>query len=358
MDKKAVESIENNLSSFENIKICKLSEVYPAGDEVVLIYEATKRIVPPGQLPATVGVIVYNVETMYNTYKALKGEPVTHKYVTIAGAVKSPKTYYAPIGMTLGELIDLSGGETCENPSYVLGGPMMGSLGKRDDVVTKTINAVIVLPSDHYVISRKTAKISIDMKRAMAACCQCRYCTDLCPRFALGHPIEPHEFMRVISNYDSHNVGPYFNAFFCCGCGLCEMYSCFQGLSPRTLLGQFKNGLRAQGIKAPIVEKELKPIKDRELKRVPLSRLRARLDLEKYNKSAPMVDDYIETDKVKILLSQHIGVSAVCVVKKGDLINENDLIAKAQDGKLSVNIHSSIQGRVIDVTDKYVIIKK
>lgn len=356
--KKAVESLENNLGSFNNIKLCKLREVYPAGDEFVLIYEATGRVVQPGKLPISVGVLVYNVETVYNTYRALNGRPVTHKYVTVAGEVKKPQTYYVPIGMSYSELIDMSGGETCENPAYLIGGPMMGSLGRRDDVVTKTTNAIIVLPDDHYVVMRKNAKITIDLKRAMAACCQCRYCTDLCPRFALGHPIEPHELMRVASNHDSHSKEPYLNTFFCCGCGLCEMYSCFQGLSPRTLIQEFKKGLRANGVSAPIVEKEAKPIKDRDLKRVPLSRLRARLDLEKYNKSAPMVLDEIKTDKVKIMLSQHIGVPAIPNVKKGELVKENDIIGKAVEGKLSVNIHSSINGRVIEVNDKYVVIKK
>lgn len=356
--KRAVEAIEANLASFKNIRICKLREVYPAGDEVVLIYEATGRIVQPGALPASVGVIVFNVETMFNTYKALSGEPVTHKYVTVAGDVKNAKTYYAPLGITLGELIDMAGGETVENSSYVLGGPMMGSLCRRDDVVTKTTNAVIVLPSDHYVVMRKKQNPSIDLKRAMAACCQCRYCTDMCPRHLLGHPIEPHELMRVASNHDSHNVSPYLNTFFCSGCGLCEMYSCFQGLSPRTLIGKFKSGLKAAGVAAPKVEKEAVPISNRELRRVPLSRLRARLDLEKYNKSAPITDEEITPKKVKIMLSQHIGVPASAVVKKGDTVAKGQLVAKAADGKLSVNIHSSIDGKVAEVNEKFILVRR
>ena len=356
--KKAIEAIEANIAPFNNIHICKLREVYPAGDEVVLIYEATGRVVQPGCLPASVGVVVFNVETVYNTYKALNGEPVTHKYVTVAGEVKIPRTYYAPIGITLGELIDMAGGETTENAAYILGGPMMGGLCRREDVVTKTTNAVIVLPSDHYVVMRKTAKPSIDLKRAMAACCQCRYCTDMCPRNLLGHPIEPHELMRVASNHDSHNTKPYLNTFFCSGCGLCEMYSCFQGLSPRTLIGQFKSGLRASGVKAPVIEKEAVPQKNREMRRVPLSRLRARLDLEKYNKSAPITDEEITPKEVKIMLSQHIGTPASAIVKKGDVVKEGDIIAKATEGMLSVNIHSSIYGKVSAVTEKFIIIKR
>ncbi|MBR6051241.1 MAG: 4Fe-4S dicluster domain-containing protein, partial [Clostridia bacterium] len=255
-------------------------------------------------------------------------------------------------------LIDMAGGETVDNASYVLGGPMMGGLCRRDDVVTKTTNAVIVLPSDHYVIMRKKQNPSIDLKRAMAACCQCRYCTDMCPRHLLGHPIEPHELMRVASNHDSRNTAPYLNTFFCSGCGLCEMYSCFQGLSPRTLIGKFKSGLKAAGVSAPKIEGEPKPTLNRELRRVPLSRLRARLDLEKYNKSAPITDDIIEPKEVKIMLSQHIGIPASPVVKKGDTVTKGQVIATAADGKLSVNIHSSINGKVTAVTEKFITVRR
>ena len=321
---KAIAAINANLPLFENIRICPLREVYPAGDEVVLIYEATGRIVKPGALPASVGVVVYNVETMYNLYRATQGDAVTHKYVTVAGEVKRP---------------------------------MMGSLGSRDDVVTKTTNAVIILPDDHYVVMRKNTKITIDLKRAMAACCQCRYCTDMCPRNLLGHPIEPHMLMRVASNRDSHNTEPYLNTFFCSGCGLCEMYSCFQGLSPRTLIGAVKSGLKAAGIKPPAA-KDPVPVHNRELRRVPLSRLRARLDLEKYNKSAPISDEVISPSEVKIKLSQHIGAPCIPCAKKGDKVKVGDVIAAPDGDKLGVFIHSSIDGTVSAVTDKFIIVRR
>ena len=213
-------------------------------------------------------------------------------------------------------------------------------------------------PNPHYVVMRKRQNPSIDLKRAMAACCQCRYCTDMCPRHLLGHPIEPHELMRVASNHDSRNTAPYLNTFFCSGCGLCEMYSCFQGLSPRTLIGKFKSGLKAAGVAAPKIEGEPKPVENRELRRVPLARLRARLDLEKYNKSAPITDEEITPNEVKIMLSQHIGVPASPAVKKGDKVTVGQVVATAADGKLSVNIHSSIDGKVAEVNEKFILVRR
>ncbi len=355
--KNAIAAVEAELASFENISICTLDEVYPAGDEVVLIYETTGRVVAPGAIPSSVGVTVFNVETMYNTYYAVNNNsPVIMKYVTITGEVKEPQTFLVPVGTKISDVIELAGGETVKDPAYILGGPMMGRLGSATEPVTKTTNAVIVLPQDHYVVMRKKVKPAIDLKRTMASCCQCRFCTDLCPRFLLGHPIQPHEFMRVISNNDVSSVQPYFDAMFCSSCGLCEMYSCQQGLSPRALIAEFKNGMRMKGI-GP--QKGVKPKdvpKTREFRKVPLNRLRARLGLDKYNMSAPISDVEIKPEIVKILLSQHIGMPATATVKVGDSVKKGSVIATVPDDKLGVAIHSSIDGVVKDINNKYIII--
>ena len=70
------------------MRIHLLPGAYPMGDEVVLIYEATGRVIRPGGLPIEEGVAVFNVETIYNVYCALeKQEPVTDKLVTVVGEV-------------------------------------------------------------------------------------------------------------------------------------------------------------------------------------------------------------------------------------------------------------------------------
>ncbi len=58
------------------------------------------------------------------------------------------------------------------------------------------------------------------------------------------------------------------------------------------------------------------------------------------------------------MLSQHIGAPATPSVKKGDVVNVGTVIGTAQEGKLSVNIHSSIDGKVTNVTDKFIKIKR
>lgn len=355
--KTTLQAVRNTLPAYKNIRLSLLPEVYPAGDEVMIVYETTKRIVPPGKIPIAVGAIVFNVETVFNIYKAIeKKEPVTYKYITLAGEIEKPVTVKAPIGITFDEVLKKAEGLTVEDYALICGGPMTGTLATTSDVVTKTTNAILVLPEDHYIINKKNSNNKHNMKRAMSACCQCRMCTDLCSRHLLGHPIKPHEFMRAATSGDTRKLEPFLDTMYCSGCGLCEMYACQQGLSPRTLIAEYKAGLKANGIKPPenVKSEGVNPL--RALRQVPKARVKNRLGLSKYNRAAPIDEEIIKTDKVKIKLSQHIGAPAKAVVKKGDKVEAGQLIAKAAENALSVNIHASISGIVTKADENFIII--
>ena len=355
----AVAAVSAAASDFDNTEIKFLPEEYPSGDEIVTIYDVTGRVVPPGSLPISVGVTVFNVETVYNIYKALNDNtPVTHKYVTVAGEVKEPKTVYAPIGMSIKDLIKKVGGATVSDFALINGGPMMGKECGIYDTVTKTTNAILDLPKDHYIIQKKRAKISIDIKRAMSSCCQCRMCTDLCPRYLLGHPIDSAAFMHAASSGTIRSIDPMINTMYCSGCGLCEMYSCMQGLSPRSMIVAYKTELLKNGVKPPKKPK-LSPVKpSRKYRGVSKERLTARIGLSKYEREAPIESEKLKADELKIMLSQHIGAPAEAIVKKGDKVEIGQLIAKAKEDALSVNIHSSSDGEVVAVSDKNIIIRR
>ena len=356
--KKTIEALNECMGDYEGVRLGLLDEVYPAGDEVVLIYEVTGKVVRPGGLPIESGVAVFNVETVYNVYRAMKhNTPVVDKLVSVVAEVNNPITVRVPIGCTIEEVVAMAGGVTTPNAVYFIGGPMMGNIGTGAQAVTKTTNAVLVLPENHLIIQKKKSKASIDLKRAAASCCQCTMCTDLCPRHLLGHPIEPHKFMQAATCKDMQKTEIFINTMFCCSCGLCELYSCMQGLSPRSLMAEYKVGLRANGIKPPqgVEAKAVGP--EREYRKVPMERLMARLDLTKYDREAPLDDDVVDMKRVKIMLSQHIGAPASAVVKSGDKVEMGQVIAEPGKG-LSVAIHASISGTVTEVNDKYVIIEK
>ena len=353
---RTIEALNAVIGVYPEVRLGLLDEVYPAGDEVVLIYEVTGKVVRPGGLPIECGVAVFNVETVYNVYRAMNQQtPVMDKLVSVVAEVEHPMTVRVPIGTSIEETVRLVGGVTTPNPVYFIGGPMMGFIGSGSQPVTKTTNAVLVLPESHYIIQRKRQKVSIDLKRAAACCCQCSMCTDLCPRNRLGHPIEPHLFMRAATCKDVQKPDIFVNTFFCSSCGLCEMYSCFQGLSPRTLMAEYKAGLRSHGLKPPAVVP--KPVgEEREYRKVPMERLMARLDLTKYNREAPLDESAVPVRRVKIMLSQHIGAPASPIVKQGDTVAAGQMIAEPAKG-LSVGIHASIDGVVKEVSEKYVIIE-
>lgn len=350
-----INALNQHIEEFPGMRIHLLDEVYPMGDEVVLIYEATGRVVRPGGLPIEQGVAVFNVETVYNVYRAMEQKPVTDKYVSVVAEVSKPVTVRVPLGCTLEEVVAQAGEVTVKDPVYFVGGPMMGRIGNPSEPVTKTTNAILVLPKDHLIVAKKQRTSSIDLKRAASICCQCNTCTDLCPRNNLGHPIDPARFMRAASNQDFRDLNPYLDASFCSSCGVCEMYACPQSLAPRSLLADMKGGLRKAGIKPPQGVQPKAVGSSREYRKVPEERLMARLGLTKYDEDAPMNETLVGVKKVRVLLSQHIGAPAQAIVKVGDEVTRGQMIAQPAQG-LSVGIHASICGKVTEVTDRHITI--
>lgn len=354
---RTIQTVSNAIQKYPNMRICAVRATYPMGDEVILIYEATGRVIKPGGIPIDENVVVYNTETIYNLYRAVHMQiPVTNKLVSIVGEIDHPLTVRIPLGTTVKEAVSLAGKVTIDDPAYVMGGPMMGKLGTENTVITKTTNAIIILPREHQVVRRMNKNLSIERKRAASSCCQCRTCTEMCPRHALGHPIEPHRVMRALVNQDTSDLTVYTNTAYCSSCGLCENYACPQGLSPRSVIAEFKNGLRAAGIRADHPEvREVIP--DRELKKVPVKRLKAKLGLYSYDVPAPFIDTTPTTKYVRIQMSQHIGAPARPFVKVGDQVKKGQKIADAAEG-LSVAIHCSIDGVVEKVDEKEVVVRE
>lgn len=358
--RKTIEAVERAFTEKKRLcpmEIGALPEIYPAGDEVITIYEVTGKVVPPGKLPIDIGIGVFNVETIYNVYRAVfEKQPVTYKYLTIGGEVREPKTIKAPIGMKIEEAVKLAGGSLVEESVYVHGGPMTGPLVSGEEVITKTSNAVLVFHKNHLVVQNKKRKNSISMKRAMASCCQCRMCTDLCPRNLLGHPIEPHEFMKAATSGVTRNIEPFLNTYYCSQCGICEMYACMQNLAPKSLIASYKMGLR---------EKQVKPMENpsftdvhpmRRERKVPMKRLIAKLGLTAYDKEAPLTEEMPMASFLKIPLGQHIGALAKPEVAKGDKVVTGQKIAGAMEDKLSVSYHAPMNGEVWEVTEHIIMI--
>lgn len=347
----AEDALRPLLAKFPKLRLHMLDNFYPAGDEQIMVYEVTQRIIPEGGIPLNVGVIVTNVETAINIYNAYYNEkPVTDKYVTVTGSVREKKTFKVPLGIKVSELIEMAGGATIPNYVVINGGPMMGKLIGLDEPINKTVKGLIVIPPDHPLIRSLTKEVSHSFKEARIACMQCNLCSEVCPRGLLGHRLEPHKMMRIAAYGDfcDPNTSPV-NAFLCCGCRLCE-YACVMDLQPWKVNSELKAQMGAKGIKNPMHEtpEHAKPF--RELKRFPVPKLIARLGISAYDEPAPLDLSDHKFDQVCLPLKQHVGVPSSAVVGVGDTVNKGDLIAKIPEGKLGSNIHASISGKVTAVT--------
>ncbi len=349
---KAIEAIKPHLDNTK-IEMTELGDFYPSGDEYELVYEATKRLIPPAGIPLQVGCVVNNVETFYNINNASKDIPVTEKFICVTGEVKNPSSFFAPIGMTYREAIQFAGGTKVKDFALFIGGVMMGQFTfNLDDVITKTTAGIIVLPKDHYLVKRKNQPEHNWHRIGKSACDQCSYCTEFCPRYLLGYNVQPHKVMRSLGFTRTGSEMWNQMAELCCACGLCTLYSCPEDLYPKEACDKAKKEMRAAGIRyVQPAPPKVHPIKNG--RRVPLKMLMRKLQLEKYNTHTPFNSEKPKTNNVKILLKQHFGEKSVAVVSIGDVVKKNQLIAKVAEGKTGANIHASITGKITQVTEDY-----
>jgi len=353
----AISAIENVISDSDNIEMAILGDYYPIGDEYELVYETTGRLIPPHGIPLDVGCLVNNVETFYNIANAENSKPVTEKFLCVTGVVKTPISFFVPIGTTFRELIEAAGGTTVKEFGIFISGLMMGSLTfDLDEPVTKTTGGIIVLPKNHYLIMRESRTIE-DMNRiGKSACDQCSYCTEFCPRYLLGYDVQPHKVMRSLGFTKTGNAVWNNYADLCCSCGLCSLYACPEDLYPREACNQGQAELKIQGIKYEQVKPvKVHPVKDG--RRVPLKQLMKKLDVTKYNRSTPFVKNAVHISKVFIKLKQHAGAPAKSIVQKGDIVSTGDLIAKIEENNLGANVHASINGKVTEITKEHIVIE-
>ena len=336
------------------IELALLPNFYPAGDEQTLVREVTGRSVPPLGLPLMVGAVVANVGTLVSVAHALDGKPVTHKFLTVTGEVKKPGIVCVPIGTPLSACLEAAGGPTVSDPVFVLGGPMMGRMVDNADafakeVVTKTSGGLIILPRGHYLHRNATTPLNFMRRRAASACIQCRSCSELCPRHLLGHPFETHRVMRAFGSNAELTAEAGRLALLCCDCGVCEMFACPMGLSPRKVNGYIKGELRKRGIQVPRnMEPHAREFVDE--RKTPTDRLVARLGLSAYYGLHAHTCIPLEPETVFIPFQQHIGKPAVPVKAVGDPVSKGELLAQAAPDGLSANIHASIDGVVTEIT--------
>ncbi|MCR5485419.1 MAG: 4Fe-4S dicluster domain-containing protein [Clostridiales bacterium] len=337
----------------KTVKVHTMKSFYPAGDEQVVVREVTGKVVPTAGIPLDVGCVVSNAATMLAVYEAINGKPFTDKFLTVTGNVKKPLVLHVPLGTPLSDCIAQCGGSLTDDYIVVLGGPMMGKVISREEAqsktVTKTTSGILVLPKDSFLSKQHEIPVQRMLNRARSACIQCSYCTQMCPRHLLGHPLEPHKIMRKTSMLGVTGIlsdPDIKNAALCCECGVCEIYACPMGLQPRTINAMIKKALAEAGIRYEKGSgmKDESPM--REFRKIPTEKIAARAGVRPYFDIE--IKDIVEytPKQVCLMLKQHIGAPSEPVVRDGNAVEKGQLIAKCPDGKLGANLHASISGTV------------
>lgn len=334
------------------VTIHQMDSFYPAGDEQVVVYEVTGRVVPPAGIPLDVGAIVDNVATIAAVADAASGKPFTEKYLTVTGEVRRPSILKVPVGTSFEQCIEMAGGTTSDKVMIVSGGPMMGLPMSWEAAmaasVTKTTSGILVLPEDGAVDRRRKTEIRHMLNRAKAACIQCTFCTQLCPRHMLGHPLQPHRIMRKMAActdisqiLDDKDIR---QAAICSECGVCEVYACPMGLQPRLINAIIKGELAQAGIRYNREDDGWEADINRPYRKVPTQRIAARAGVGAYYKIDGHV--YVEgtAKRVTLPLKMNIGVPAEPVIASGTYVEKGQLIAACPEGKLGANLHASISG--------------
>lgn len=341
----------------EGFKTLVYEDVYPAGDEYLLVHEITGRQIPPGGIPLAVGAVVNNVETIVNIARAVDGQPVTEKYLTICGEVKQPVTTVVPVGTSIADCIQhLAGGCTTDNPVVLTGGLMMGGVAKSlSEPVTKNMGGLIVLPSDHYLVQRKTQTRETYTRIGHGQCDQCSLCTELCPRYILGYPIEPHRVMRTLLMTGEAKQRGSLWAQYCCECNVCSLIACPEQLDPKNICVDAKRLLRENRLGWTDAElktlfREPHPI--RKGREIPIKTLYTRLGLTPYDRKSHFQRFDWQPKSVTLPLAAHVGAPAKPIVREGDRVRRGDVIGTVGDSQLGCPIHASIDGRVTAVAQQ------
>lgn len=331
-------------------------DIYPAGDEYVLVHEITKKMIPPGGLPLDVGCVVDNVETVINVAHAVANRAVTEKYVTVTGEVKTPITTRVPVGTSFRDCIEMAGGLTVDNPVVLTGGVMMGGWsGDLSSVIEKNLGGLIVLPGDHYLVRRKTASRRTYTRISHGQCDQCSLCTEMCPRYIMGYPVEPHRVMRTLLMTGEAKARNSMWAQYCCECNVCSLIACPESLDPKNICADAKALLREKGISRTPLELETLWRDEhpaRKGRQIPISALYTRLGLSPYDRKAPFLLSKAAPTSVTIPLGSHVGRPCEPTVEPGLKVSRGEMVGSVPDDQLGCPVHASMDGTVTAIDEK------
>ncbi len=191
------------------IRIKLLPDDYPQGGELQLIKSVTGIELRKGTLPSSRGIVVNNVATIWEVYRAVYQRQAFIERIVSLSAKEDGLggNYLVRIGTPVQAMLNqlLPGYDNKNATLVVMGGPMMGKAVDPLLVsIDKGTGGLMLLSS----VSQKTEN-----------CIGCGYCVEVCPQRLM-----PLEFIRSITDSDVQHLRKY-HVNECIECAACE-YVC------------------------------------------------------------------------------------------------------------------------------------
>ena len=149
-NREAVLALLDALKDEENISVHLLPDIYPMGEERAVVRECLGVNLDTTQLPSAARSVVINLETVAKIAEAIEEKkPCISKNVTVRGNIKGGNEAHVfmdvPVGISVGELIEMAGGLDKEDSvgEIIMGGAFTGRAAELDEPTTKTTGAIL-----------------------------------------------------------------------------------------------------------------------------------------------------------------------------------------------------------------------
>ncbi len=192
------------------IRVIPLKTKYPQGGEKQLIHALTGKQVPQGKIPLDVGIVPFNIGTVFAIYEAVqKKKPLFERVITITGkSLQQRENFLVRIGTPLAEIMEACGGVPPDTGKIILGGPMMGkAVASLNVPLTKGCSGIVLMDE------------STSCRKSPTPCIRCAQCVSVCP---MG--LEPYLLSRL-SELGLQEKAVAEDITLCIECGSCS-YIC------------------------------------------------------------------------------------------------------------------------------------